>query len=87
MNRDAFNNANPRRVANTAMAVIDATQRGFAPHEQAHGIACAFLLLAEHLRIPAQDLFTASKNLMNDTTGKRPEFRAITDYLRNEVKL
>lgn len=87
MNRDAFNNANPHRVSLAAMSVIDAAQRGFVAHEQAHGIACAFLLLAEHLRIPAQDLFTATKNLMNDTTGKRPEFRAITDYLRNEVKL
>lgn len=85
MNRDLFNNADARRVANCTMAVIDATQRGFHPHEQMHAMAAAFLLLAEHWGVPAQDLFTATKNLMHDVEGKRPEFAAVADYMENEL--
>jgi hypothetical protein len=85
MNRDLYNNANPRRVANCTMAVIDATQRGYQPHEQMHAMAAAFLLLAEHWGVPAQDLFTATKNLMTDVEGKRPEFAAVTAYMKQEL--
>lgn len=85
MNRDLFNNANPRRVAQATMAVIDATQRGFQPHEQMHAMAASFLMLAEHWGVPAQDLFTATKNLMNDQEGKRPEFAAVQMYMENEL--
>lgn len=85
MNRDLFNNADPRRVAQATMSVIDATQRGFQPHEQMHAMAAAFLMLAEHWSVPAQDLFTATKNLMNDQEGKRPEFSAVAEYMRNEL--
>lgn len=85
MNRDLFNNANPRRVANATMAVIDALQVRFQPHEQMHAAAATFLLLAEHWGIPAQDLFTATKNLMNDQDGKRPEFAAAQQYMENEL--
>ena len=85
MNRDLFNNADARRVANCTVAVIDATQRGRHPHEQMHAMAAAFLLLAEHWGIPAQDLFTATKNLMASVDGKRPEFAAVADYMANEL--
>lgn len=85
MNRDLINNANPARVANATMAVIDATQRGFQPHEQMHAMAAAFLLLSEHWGLSPQDLFTATKNLMNDNLGKRPEFAAVQQYMREEL--
>lgn len=85
MNRDLFMNANPRRVANCTMAVIDATQRGFQPHEQMHAMAAAFLMLAEHWGVPAQDLFTATKQLMNDQEGRRPEFSAVALYIEKEL--
>lgn len=85
MNRDLFNSANPRRVAQATMSVIDATQRGFQPHEQMHAMAAAFLLVADHWGIPAQDLFTATKNLLNDQDALRPEFRAVKAYVRNEL--
>lgn len=86
MNRDLFNNCNPRRAANAAMAVIDATQRGFQPHEQMHGAAAAFLLLADHWGVPAQDLFTATKNLMANREGKAPEFDAVREYMKHELR-
>lgn len=85
MNRDLYHSADPARVANCTMAVIDATQRGFQPHEQMHAMAIAFLMLAEHWGVPAQDAFTASKNLLNDQEGKRPEFGAVVQYMKNEL--
>jgi hypothetical protein len=86
MNRDLMNNANPRRVANATMAVIDATQRGFQPHEQMLAMAAAFLMLAEHWGMPAQDAFRAVTNIMNDQDGKRPEFGAVARYMKEELR-
>lgn len=86
MNRDMFMNAPVRRSANAAMAVVDALQRGFQPAEQLHGAAAAFLIIADHWGIPAQDLFSATKNLMNDGDAKlRPEFKAVAMYVKEEL--
>lgn len=85
MNRDLLNNAAARRVANAAMSVIDATQRGYQPHEQLLGIAAAFLFVAEHWNIPAQEAFTIIKRIINDQDGKRPEFAAVKAYMENEL--
>lgn len=84
MNRDLFTNADPRAVALATMQVIDTTQR-FQTHVQLHAMVAAFLLVAEHWGIPAQDLFTATKNLMNNQDGKRPEFAAVAMYIEKEL--
>lgn len=86
MNRDLLNSANPRRVANATMAVIDATQRGFQPHEQMLGIAAAFLSLASHWGVSAQDAFRITTNIINDQDGKRPEFSAVDRYMKEELR-
>lgn len=85
MNRDLLNNASARRVANATMAVIDATQRGFQPHEQMLGMAAAFLFLADHWGVSAQDAFRIAKNIINDTETMRPEFAAVKAYMENEL--
>ena len=82
--RDAMNMADPKEVANSAMTVVDRLQ-DFNPAVQAMGAAAAFLSLAEHLKIPAQDLFTSTKNLINGVDGKRVEFRAIDAYMEGEL--
>ena len=84
LNRDRMNNADPRTVANAPMAVVDRLQ-AFPAEAQAMGAAVAFLILAEQGGIPAQDLFTATKNLMNNQDGIRPEFAALSEYVRNEL--
>lgn len=84
MNLDRMNNADPYRVSQAAMAVLDRLQN-FQPAEQIMGAAALFLILAEHRGIPAQDIFVATKNLINGVDGKRPEFRAVTEYCKHEL--
>ena len=84
MNRDLLNNASPRRVANACIDVLDRLQN-YQPHEQIMAAAALFLSLAEAARVPAQDVFTATKNLINGVDGKRVEFRALDAYVRNEL--
>ncbi len=81
---DNMANADPVQVARSAMTCLDRLQ-DFAPAEQVMGAAALFLCLAEHLNVPAQDVFTYTKNLMLGADGKRSEFRAITDYCANEL--
>ena len=49
------------------------------------GLACAFVLTAEHLDIPIQDMITFAKNCINDADGKRPEFQAVSNYIKQEI--
>lgn len=79
-----MNNADPRTVAQAAMTAVDRLQ-SFPAAEQIMGAAALFLILAEHRGIPAQDIFTATKNLINGTDGKRPEFRALAQYVKHEL--
>jgi hypothetical protein len=84
VNRDLINSAEPRRVAQAGMTVVDQLQV-FQPHEQLMGVCALFLILAEHWRIPAQDVFTATKNLMNSEDGMHPTFRAMREYVSKEL--
>jgi hypothetical protein len=82
---DSLNNASGQQAAIASMNVIDRLQH-FAAGEQVIGACATFLLLCEHYGVPAQDAFTAAKNCMNDTNRKFiPEFRAVSDYVRNEL--
>ena len=83
-NRDVMNNAPVRKVANAAMTCLDALQVKYTPEVQAMGAAVVLLALAEHYKIPAQDIFTATKNLINAGDEQRSEFRAVKFYLREE---
>ncbi len=84
LNRDTLNMAAPVNVARAAMTVLDRLQ-DFDPEIQIMGAAAVFLELAEHIGIPAQEAFSATKNLINGDDGKRHEFRAITAYLQGEI--
>ncbi|MFN4278328.1 MAG: hypothetical protein ACK4FJ_18700 [Ferrovibrio sp.] len=84
MNRDLFNNANLKDVGIAAMSVIDRLQL-HQPHVQMAAAAVVFLGLSEHWGIPAQDVFTAVKNMINDGEGKRPEYTAVREYIRHEL--
>jgi hypothetical protein len=79
-----MNNADPYSVSQAAMTVLDRLQN-FPPAEQIMGAAAMFLILAEHRGIPAQDVFTATKNLINGVDGIRPEFRAVAEYCKHEL--
>lgn len=84
LDRDLLNVTGVKPAANATMTVIDRLQ-DFPPHVQVVGLAAAFLTMATHLGIPAQDVFTVTTNLINDAEGKRPEFAAVDAYLEGEV--
>ncbi len=84
LNRDLLNMADPRRVANGTMAVVDALQP-FTPEQQLPALAAAFILLAEHYGVPAQDAFTITGNIMKHSEGRRPEFAAAAAYMKGEL--
>ncbi len=85
IDRDLMHMASPRDVAVATMTTIDALQ-DFQPHVQVLGAAAVFLNLATHFRVPAQDVFTAVANLMNDRQGMaRPEFAGVRQYMENEL--
>lgn len=87
VDRDRINTASKKEVAATTINIFDRIQ-GFAREKQLLGLACAFILLAEASGIPAQDVFTASKNLMADkltSTGRAAEFQAMRYHLETDV--
>jgi hypothetical protein len=83
-NRDIMNTAAPRDVAMAAMTAADRMQ-DFKPEITIMGAAVLFLTLAEALDIPAQEVFTATKNLINGDDGNRVEFAGLEDYVKEEI--
>lgn len=80
---DRFNLANPRRVGNTAFAVIDAIQQRPA-EEQVLGMATAFMALCQLHKQHPGNVFQTVQNILN-ASGKRPEVRALESYLKEEL--
>jgi len=87
INLDALNNAPPKEVAEASFEIIDRLQhRHSTPHIQAAAVCAAFLVLCHRLRIEAQDVFTATGNMMADEReGGRAEFQALKLYVDNEI--
>lgn len=84
MNRDLINNADAEQVALAGVGILDRMQN-YPQHIQPLALAAAFLVLSEHLRIPAQELFTVTKNMMTEEQNV-PEFKAVKDYIKYEIK-
>jgi hypothetical protein len=82
---DKINNADAKRVATASVSVLDRLQN-FQSHEQVMASAVVFLTLCEHLKVKAQDVFTTTKNLMNEKHRLRHEFAAVRDYVKYEIK-
>ena len=85
INRDKISNADPKQVSKAAFSVLDRLQN-FPAWIQPMAAAAVMLLLCSGLRLEAQDLFTVTKNLMNSKEGLRPEFEAVRDYIKHELK-
>lgn len=84
LNSDKMGSANEGLVANAAMTVVDQLQR-FTPEVQMLGLTAAFMLLAKHHKQHPGDLFLTTDNIINGVEGKRPEFRAVSMYMENEL--
>lgn len=86
--RDRLNNADRGRVARLMVSLFDRVSLHPLKEEQLLALAGAFVLLADAAKIPAQDVFTAVKNLMTDRTkseGLVLQFSAMKYHLETEV--
>lgn len=88
--RDRLTCVNPSRVANAAFCVIDSLDRAFRPEERIAGLATSFILLADHLGVPGQDVMQTVSNVIHandsDPLSQLRQFDAIRDYLRHETR-
>jgi hypothetical protein len=74
-------------VADGCVRIFDRIQ-GWPKEYQILSLASAFLLACTAAGIPAQDAFTATKNLMADPltqSGLAPQFQAMQYHLNTEV--
>lgn len=85
LNHDRMMNLPVIDGALAAMQVVDSLQR-HQPEARILGAAAVFVLLAERFGVSMQDVMGATKKLMNHAEGRRPEFAAIGEYLRHEVR-
>ena len=85
--RDQLANGDAQRISQAAFAVIDAlqTRDDLLPGEFLGAITATFILTLEATKLPASDVFGFTRNLMADDLGRKPEFKAITEYLKKEV--
>lgn len=85
--RDQLGNGDASRVSQAAFAVIDALQarEDLLPGELLGAITATFVLVMEATGFPASDALGLTRNLMADELGRKPEFKAVTDYLTEEV--
>lgn len=86
--RDQIGNADLSRVSTTAFSVVNGIQNQeevTLPGECVAAITAAFVLTLEASKLPASDVIGLTRNMMADADGRRPEFKAITDYIKKEV--
>lgn len=83
--RDLAGNAPLTQASGAAMSVADAIQH--TPHKGARllGAASAFILMADNAGIHVSDLMAMARNCMNDAEGRRPEFKAVEEFIVKEV--
>lgn len=85
--RDQMGNADIPRVSTATHAIFDALQarKGLLPGETLAAITAAFVLAVKASGLPSYDLITMARNIMADANGRRVEFQAAMDYLKEEV--
>ena len=90
--RGQLGNADVTRVSTGAFAIINALQNHSTeehgvplPGELLGSLATAFILAMEASGLPTGDVCGTARNLMADAVGRRPEFKAITQYIKEEV--
>ena len=74
-----------KEAARATMSVADALQHSPLKGARLMGLTCAFLMAAESAGLPVPGLMGMARNCMNDGEGRRPEFRAVDDFINNEI--
>lgn len=85
--RDQIGNADISRVSTAAFSVMNGiqNQENMLPGESVAAITAAFILAIDASRLSGADVIGLTRNMMADADGRRPEFKAITDYIKKEI--
>lgn len=83
MNPDKLSMLPVRSASTASMSVLGAIQ-DMPPEEATVGVTSAFFLIAERWGLDPRDLLGLTTNIMNHADGRRPEFAAVAEFLRNE---
>lgn len=85
LNHDRMNNADPALVARASFDTLQILQH-YHREVQAEALAASFLLLCERLKVPPQDVFVATKNMLIANPDNRIDhFGALRLYLQHEI--
>lgn len=80
---DRLQNVNAGDVAKACMGVVDSLQHQ-RKETQLAGLAVTFSLACERFGVEPRQALHIAENIMHDRIGRRAEFRACADYMRNE---
>lgn len=83
--RDQIGNVSLTDAAHAAMSVADAVQNCPSKGARLMGIMAAALITIEASNLNLHDVLAMTRNAINHADGRRPEFAAVGDYIRNEV--
>ena len=83
--RDRFSNLNLKEASRASFTIIDSLQT-FSPEAKVAAIATVFKLYADSVSMSIPELMDVVNNIMHDGDTRRPEFKAISDYLSHEMR-
>lgn len=83
--RDRMGNAPLQGASEATMTVVNALQNYPDKGVRLMGVSAAFLIMADESGLSVPDLMSMARNCVNHADGRRPEFAAVGDYIRNEV--
>lgn len=83
MNRDRLTNMSVREAATGTMQILDAVQDE-RPEKVVASAAAFFVHACDRFGIRAADALTITTNIINHAEGKRPEFAAVEQFMREE---
>ena len=78
-----FTNADKRETANMAIDMLDKIQD--EPKEiQSAGLIVLFKIMVDLYDLNVSEVIGIAGNIMSNIDGKRPEFKAVEEFMRNE---
>lgn len=83
MRPDRIGNADMKNVAHATFALIDAVQ-DYEQEEALVALAVVFRTACERYKLHPADLLVVANNITYDGEIKRPEFKAVTAFMKHE---
>jgi len=85
LHSDLLRNTPIEPACRASMAVIDKLQ-DYSPEVQILGVGATLKVIAEIYKVNLGDILSIIDNIMHYSEGKRPEFAAVEEYVRKELK-